>query len=210
MTRIALHARYLPRTSATPPSRTSCASVVSAPCGGMDRGREPIRPGHLWSIPIRSGIQSVLADAQAGRFDLVLSEALDRISRDQDVAGVFRRLSFAGLTIVTLSEGQNMAAVEGQHGIVEGSACVATIQHSGVFGGCPVTASFHLAGARHLRKARVFRNKGVSRMTTTVTIAAVLKNFGAYQDDAVHDRSSSPRTVARIRCCWPMRILSGC
>ncbi len=56
---------------------------------------------------IRSGIQSLLADAQAGRFDIVLSEALDRISRDQeDVAGVFKRLSFAGITIFTLSEGE--------------------------------------------------------------------------------------------------------
>ena len=56
---------------------------------------------------IRSGIQSVLADAQAGRFDILLSEALDRISRDQeDVAGVFKRLRFAGVTIVTLSEGE--------------------------------------------------------------------------------------------------------
>ena len=56
---------------------------------------------------IRSGIQSLLADAQAGRFDIVLSEALDRISRDQeDVAGVFKRLRFAGVTIFTLSEGE--------------------------------------------------------------------------------------------------------
>jgi len=56
---------------------------------------------------IRSGIQSLLADAQGGRFDMVLSEALDRISRDQeDVAGVFKRLRFAGVTIFTLSEGE--------------------------------------------------------------------------------------------------------
>ena len=56
---------------------------------------------------IRSGIQSLLADAQTGRFDMVLSEALDRISRDQeDVAGVFKRLRFAGVTIFTLSEGE--------------------------------------------------------------------------------------------------------
>ncbi|WP_366929449.1 recombinase family protein [Mesorhizobium sp.] len=49
---------------------------------------------------IRSGIQSLIADAQAGRFDMVLSEALDRLSRDQeDVAGVYKRLRFAGVTI---------------------------------------------------------------------------------------------------------------
>lgn len=56
---------------------------------------------------IRTGIQSLLADAQAGRFDIVLSEALDCISRDQeDVAGVFKRLRFADVTIFTLSEGE--------------------------------------------------------------------------------------------------------
>lgn len=56
---------------------------------------------------IRPGIQSLLADAQAGRFDMVLSEALDRLSRDQeDVAGVFKRLRFADVQIVTLSEGE--------------------------------------------------------------------------------------------------------
>ncbi|MEF2074926.1 recombinase family protein, partial [Consotaella aegiceratis] len=59
------------------------------------------------SSMIRAGIQSLLADAQAGRFDMVLSEALDRISRDQeDVAAVFKRLRFAGVSIVTLSEGE--------------------------------------------------------------------------------------------------------
>ncbi|MGV6875994.1 recombinase family protein [Pseudochelatococcus sp. B33] len=56
---------------------------------------------------MRSGIQTLLADAQAGRFDMVLSEALDRISRDQeDVAGVFKRLRLAGVSIFTLSEGE--------------------------------------------------------------------------------------------------------
>jgi len=56
---------------------------------------------------IRPGIQGLLSDAQAGRFDMVLSEALDRISRDQeDVAGVFKRLRFAAIAIVTLAEGE--------------------------------------------------------------------------------------------------------
>ncbi|CUJ81278.1 hypothetical protein PH7735_00001 [Shimia thalassica] len=56
---------------------------------------------------IRPGIQSLLADAQSGLFDIVLAESLDRISRDQeDIAGVYKRLSFAGIRIVTLSEGE--------------------------------------------------------------------------------------------------------
>jgi DNA invertase Pin-like site-specific DNA recombinase len=56
---------------------------------------------------IRSGIQELLADALRGRFQVVLAEALDRISRDQeDVAGVFKRMAFAGVKIITLSEGE--------------------------------------------------------------------------------------------------------
>jgi site-specific DNA recombinase len=56
---------------------------------------------------IRTGIQALLADALRGRFDVVLAEALDRISRDQeDVAGVFKRPAFAGVKIITLSEGE--------------------------------------------------------------------------------------------------------
>jgi DNA invertase Pin-like site-specific DNA recombinase len=56
---------------------------------------------------LRPGIQALMADAGNKMFDIVLAEALDRLSRDQeDVAGVFKRLSFAGVQIVTLSEGE--------------------------------------------------------------------------------------------------------
>ena len=56
---------------------------------------------------VRPGIQALLGDALRGRFDVVLAEALDRISRDQeDVAGVFKRMAFAEVKIITLSEGE--------------------------------------------------------------------------------------------------------
>ena len=59
------------------------------------------------SMILRPGIQTLLRDAQAGQFDIVLAEALDRVSRDQaDVATLFKRLQFAGVTIVTLAEGE--------------------------------------------------------------------------------------------------------
>ncbi|MEI9431878.1 recombinase family protein [Mesorhizobium sp. Cs1299R1N3] len=58
------------------------------------------------SIIRRPDIQRLLANAQSGQFEIVLTEALDRLSRDQeDVAGLFKRLRFAGVRIVTLSEG---------------------------------------------------------------------------------------------------------
>jgi site-specific DNA recombinase len=56
---------------------------------------------------LRPGLQSLLSDCLAGRVELVIAEALDRISRDQeDIAGMFKRLSFAGVKLVTLSEGE--------------------------------------------------------------------------------------------------------
>ena len=56
---------------------------------------------------IRPGIQALMADAMRGRFDLILAEAMDRISRDQeDIAGIFKRMSYADVKIVTLSEGE--------------------------------------------------------------------------------------------------------
>ena len=55
---------------------------------------------------MRPGIQQLMQDALAGKFQVVIAEALDRISRDQeDIAGVFKRLNFAGVQIITLSEG---------------------------------------------------------------------------------------------------------
>jgi site-specific DNA recombinase len=56
---------------------------------------------------LRPGYQKLLEDARAGAFDLVVAEALDRLSRDQeDVAALFKHLSFAGVKLVTLAEGE--------------------------------------------------------------------------------------------------------
>ena len=55
---------------------------------------------------LRPGIQELIQDATRGRFTVVLAEAMDRLSRDQeDIAGLFKRMAFAGVRIVTLSEG---------------------------------------------------------------------------------------------------------
>src|ERR671911_2457216 len=55
---------------------------------------------------LRSGFQALMRDSLNGQFDIVLAEALDRFSRDQeDTAGLFKRLTFAGVSIVTLAEG---------------------------------------------------------------------------------------------------------
>jgi site-specific DNA recombinase len=53
----------------------------------------------------RPGLNALLE--RAGEFDVLVAESLDRISRDQeDIAGIFKRLRFAGVRIVTLSDGE--------------------------------------------------------------------------------------------------------
>jgi DNA invertase Pin-like site-specific DNA recombinase len=55
---------------------------------------------------MRPGFQAMMSEALRGKVDVVLAEALDRFSRDQeDTAGLFKRLTFAGVGIVTLAEG---------------------------------------------------------------------------------------------------------
>ena len=56
---------------------------------------------------LRPGVQDLIADGLKRRFDVILTESLDRLSRDQeDIAGFYKRMRFAGVTIVTLSEGE--------------------------------------------------------------------------------------------------------
>ncbi|OOO17883.1 recombinase family protein [Rhizobium sophoriradicis] len=56
---------------------------------------------------LRPGVQELIADGLKRRFDLILTESLDRLSRDQeDIAGFYKRMRFAGVSIVTLSEGE--------------------------------------------------------------------------------------------------------
>jgi len=56
---------------------------------------------------LRPGYQKLLEDARKGAFEVVVAEALDRLSRDQeDVAGLYKKLSFASIKLITLAEGE--------------------------------------------------------------------------------------------------------
>jgi site-specific DNA recombinase len=56
---------------------------------------------------LRASVQALITDALRGRSQAVLAEAMDRLSRDQeDIAGLFKRMAYANVKIVTLSEGE--------------------------------------------------------------------------------------------------------
>jgi site-specific DNA recombinase len=55
---------------------------------------------------MRSGLQKLMRDARSRKFDIVISEALDRLSRNQaDIAQIYQSLTFADVMIETVSEG---------------------------------------------------------------------------------------------------------
>jgi site-specific DNA recombinase len=55
----------------------------------------------------RPGVQTLLREAERGAFDVVFTEALDRLSRDQEgTAHLYKRLSYYGAALETLSEGR--------------------------------------------------------------------------------------------------------
>ena len=58
------------------------------------------------SIYGRDGLTALLDAAREGKFDVVLTEALDRLSRDQeDLAGIWKRLNFLGIELRAVHEG---------------------------------------------------------------------------------------------------------
>ncbi len=55
---------------------------------------------------LRAGYQALVQDARAAEFDVIVAEALDRLSRDQeDIAALYKRVSHAGVGIHTQAEG---------------------------------------------------------------------------------------------------------
>ena len=55
----------------------------------------------------RPGLANLMAAAEAGQFDVVLTEAIDRLSRDQeDIARIYKRLTYWNVELWTLADGR--------------------------------------------------------------------------------------------------------
>jgi len=56
---------------------------------------------------LRPGYQKLIEDARGGEFEVVVAEALDRLSRDQEhVAALYKQLQFSQVRIITIAEGE--------------------------------------------------------------------------------------------------------
>ena len=71
------------------------------------------------SILGREGLMRLMDAARERVFDVVLVEALDRLSRDmEDLAGIHKRLSFLGIEIQAVHDGTADAILVGIRGLV--------------------------------------------------------------------------------------------
>ncbi len=67
----------------------------------------------------RNGIAQLMRDAQNGRYSVLVVEALDRLSRDQeDIAHIWKRLSFLGIEIRAVHDGTADAVQIGIRGLL--------------------------------------------------------------------------------------------
>ncbi len=109
MTRAAIYARYSSDhqsdASIEDQIRLCDARAASDRAEVIDRFSDHAISGD--SILRRPGMQHLMRQGAAGVFDVLYAEALDRLSRDQeDIAGIYKRLTFAGVKIITLAEGE--------------------------------------------------------------------------------------------------------
>jgi site-specific DNA recombinase len=100
------------------------------------------------SILGRDGLLSLMERSRTGEFDTVVVEALDRLSRDQeDLAGIYKRLSFAGIKIIAVHEGQADQMQIGIRGLV-GALFLQDLSHKVRRGMAGVTRDGRHAGGR--------------------------------------------------------------
>ena len=71
------------------------------------------------SLHNRPGLLDLMVAAQGQQFDAVLTESIDRLSRDlEDMAGLYKRLAYVGVKIVTLADGEVGKLHVGLKGII--------------------------------------------------------------------------------------------
>ncbi len=106
--RAVIYARYsseLQRDASIEDQVRVCRRRVEAE--GWSLGRIYSDHGASGASHLRASYQALLADARKQLFDVVVAESLDRLSRDQEhVAALFKHLSFGGVTLLTIGEGE--------------------------------------------------------------------------------------------------------
>jgi DNA invertase Pin-like site-specific DNA recombinase len=145
----------------------------------------------------RPQFQQLIADARRGRFQIVLAEALDRISRDQEhVAHFYKQCQFARVRVVTLAEGEISELHVGLRGTMSALFLkdLAQKTHRGLEGRVRAggSAGGLSYGYRIRRGLRPDGNPITGEMEIDPEEAKIVRqSFGAYAN------GQSPRAIAR-------------
>lgn len=119
--RVALYARFSSemQNARSIDDQIALCEAAAAREGGRVVARYDDRARSGASLFNRPGLARAMADAKAGLFDVLLVESLDRVSRDQeDLAGTFKRLTFAGVELRAVHEGRADAIQVGVRGLL--------------------------------------------------------------------------------------------
>jgi DNA invertase Pin-like site-specific DNA recombinase len=146
---------------------------------------------------LRPGYQALLTDARAGRFDIIIAESLDRLSRDQEhIAAFFKQVTFAGISIVTLAEGPISELHVGLKGTMSALYLkdLARKTHRGLEGRVKAgrSAGGLSYGYRVLRDHQAGHSESAGRRVIEESEAAVIRRI--YSD---YLNGLSPRRIAR-------------
>ncbi|WP_449295453.1 recombinase family protein [Paenirhodobacter populi] len=88
-------------------------------------------------VILRPGVQRMIQGGRARKFDIVLAEGMERISRGQaDIASIYDNMTFAGVKIITLQEGEITQMLIGFKGTMNAAtlADLSTKTHRGLRG----------------------------------------------------------------------------
>ena len=106
--RAAIYARYstdLQSDASIEDQCRLCLRLISA--NGWHQGETYFDRGLSGASHLRPAYQRLLEDARLHRFNVVVAEGLDRISRDQEhIAAFFKQMRFQGIPIYTVAEGE--------------------------------------------------------------------------------------------------------
>lgn len=116
--RIGIYARYSSdlqnESSIDDQARRAREAIARA---GGDPSRATVFPDYAVSggSMERPGLEALLRAVEAGRIDVILTEDVSRISRDMgDAALIFKRLQFASVPLIGLSDGIDTSARQGK------------------------------------------------------------------------------------------------
>ncbi len=144
------------------------------------------------SIFGRDGLAAMMAAAKVRAFDVLVVEALDRVSRDQeDLAHIFKRLKFAGVSIVSVHEGTADSVSVGLRGLM-GTMFLDALKQKTRRGLAGVIRDGRSAGGVSYGYAQKPGGKKGERVAVEAEAEVIRRIFAAYAS------GESPRSIAEV------------